>query len=171
MMKNVSFYNYFNLVDLDEKFSSIGYKTGFLSDGREQVVRDYLVQSTHTDNFRITMPSATSLLFQTHVPALFLDAMGRAELEFDPNHQDTYVNIAGMRDTIDDIAEMQDSDFDKVWSNGVQNTLPFKCNPNPNVQLIWHTGCAKLLMKRNYERGTPDAVHQQMQILRVMFTL
>jgi hypothetical protein len=39
-MQNVSFYNYFNLVDLDEKFSSIGYKSGFLSDGRQRVVRD-----------------------------------------------------------------------------------------------------------------------------------
>jgi len=101
MTKNVSFYDYFNPVDLDEKFSSIGYKTGFLSDGCQRVVRDYLVRSTHIDNFHITMPSATSLLFQTRVPALFLDAMGRAELEFDPNHQDTYVYIAGMRDTVD----------------------------------------------------------------------
>jgi len=170
MMKNVSFYDYFNPVDLDEKFCSIGYKTGFLSDGRQWVVRDYLVRSKHIDNFRITMPSATSLLFQTRVPALFLDAMGRAELEFDPNHQGTYIYIAGMRDTVDDIAEMQGSDFDNVWSNGVQYTLPFKCNPNPNVQLIWHTGCAKLLRKRSYKRGVADTVHQQMPILQVTFT-
>jgi len=169
MMENVSFHN-FNPVDLDEKFLSIGYKTGFLSDGRQRAVRDYLVRSTHIDNFRISMPSATSLLVQTRVPALFLDAMGRAEFEFDPNHQDTYVYIAGMRDTVDDIAEFQGSDFDNVWSNGVQYTLPFKCNPNPNVQLIWHTGCVKLLNKRNYERGAPNAVHQQMPILRVTFT-
>lgn len=169
MMENVSFHN-FNPVDLDEKFLSIGYKTGFLSDGRQRAVRDYLVRSTHIDNFRISMPSATSLLVQTRVPALFLDAMGRAEFEFDPNHQDTYVYIAGMRDTVDDIAEFHGSDFDNVWSNGVQYTLPFKCNPNPNVQLIWHTGCVKLLNKRTYERGAPDAVHQQMPILRVTFT-
>jgi hypothetical protein len=155
---------------LDEKFLSIGYKTGFLSDGRQRAVRDYLVRSTHIDNFRISMPSTTSLLVQTHVPALFLDAMGRAEFEFDPNHQDTYVYIAGMRDTVDDIAEFQGSDFDNVWLNGVQYMLPFKCNPNPNIQLIWHTGCVKLLNKRTYERGAPDAVHQQMPILRVTFT-
>jgi hypothetical protein len=37
MMENVSFHN-FNPVDLDEKFLSIGYKTGFLSDGRQRAV-------------------------------------------------------------------------------------------------------------------------------------
>ena len=168
MMEIVSLHN-FNPVDLDEKFLSIGYKTGFLSDGCQRAVRDYLVRSMHIDNFRISMPSATSLLVQTCVPALFLDAMGRAEFEFDPNHQDTYVYIAGMRDTVDDIAEFQCSDFDNVWLNGVQYTLPFKCNPNLNIQLIWHTGCVKLLNKRTYKRGAPDAVHQQMPILRVTF--
>ncbi len=166
---NVSLHN-FNPGDLDEKFLSISYKTGFLSDGRQRAVRDYLVRSTHTNNFLITIPSATSFVLKTRVPQLFLDAMGRAVSEFDPNHHDTYVLIAGMRETVDVITEDQGSDFNNMWSNGVQYQLPFKCNPNPNVQLIWLTGCVKLLNKRTYERGAPDAVHQQMRILRVMFT-
>ncbi len=55
MMENVSFHN-FNPVDLDEKFLSIGYKTGFLSDGRQRAVRDYLVRSTHIDKTTSTYP-------------------------------------------------------------------------------------------------------------------
>ena len=145
--------NHFNPVDLGEKFLSIGYKTGFFSDGRQRAVRDYLVRSTHTDNFLVAMSSATSFVLKTRVPQLFLDALGRSGSEFDPNHHDTYVLIAGMRETVDIIAEEQGSDFDNVWSNGVQYQLPFKCNPNPNMQLIWHTGDTKLLAKRRNDGG------------------
>ena len=154
LMHKVSFgSNHFNPVDLGEKFVSIGYTTGFFSDGCQRAVRDYLVRSTHTDNFLITMSSATSFVLKTCVPQLFLDALGRARSEFDPNHHDTYVLIAGMRETVNVIAEEQGSNFDNVWSNGVQYQLPFKCNPNPNMQLIWHTGDTKLLAKRRNDGG------------------
>ncbi len=61
-----------------------------------------------------------------------------------------------MRATVNNIAEWHGSDFDNVWLKGVHYQLLFKCNPNPNIQLIWHSGCSKLLAKRTYKRGAPN---------------
>ncbi len=116
------------------------------------------------------MSNMTSFLLQTRLLAIFLDAMSRAQRVFDPNHRDTYVLVAGMRMTVKDLANWHSSDFENVWSSGMTQQLPFKFNPNPNVQLIWHLGCPKLLTKRTHERGTLDAVNQQMPILCVTFT-
>jgi hypothetical protein len=85
----------------------------------------------------MTMSNATSFLSQIRLPAIFLDAMSRAQHEFDSNHHDTYVLIAGMRATINDLVDWYNLDFfENVWSSGMTHQLPFKCNPNPNVQLI-----------------------------------
>jgi hypothetical protein len=97
--------------------------------------------------------------------------MSRAQHKFDPNHHDTYVLVKGMRVTVDDLVDWHDLDFENVWSSGMTHQLPFKCNPNPNLQLIWHSGCVKLLTKRMHKRGAPNAVHQQMPILCMRFTL
>jgi hypothetical protein len=137
MMGAVSLFDRrFILVDLDEKYPKLATPTGYFSDGCKRIVHDFLVQSTNRDNFRMTMSNATSFLLQTHLPAIFLDAMSRAQQEFDPNHRDTYVLVAGMRTTIDDLADWHGSDFENVWLSGMTHQLPFKCNPNPNVQLI-----------------------------------
>jgi hypothetical protein len=170
MMGAVSLFDRrFILVDLDEKYPKLATPTGYFSDGCKQIVHDVLVQSTHRDNFRVTMSKVTSFLLQTRLPAIFLDAMSRAQHKFDPNHCDTYVLVAGMRTTIEDLANWYGSGFENVWSSGTTHQPSFKCNPKPNVQLIWHLGCVKLLTKRTHERGTPDAVHQQMLILCVTF--
>jgi hypothetical protein len=116
------------------------------------------------------MSNATYFLLQAHLPAIFLDAIRRAQHEFDPNHHDIYGIVAGMRTNINNLADWHGSDFENVWSSGMTHQLPFKCNPNPNVQLIWHLGCPKLLTKRMHERGAPNAVHQQMPILCMTFT-
>ncbi len=172
MIGAVSLFNRrFILVDLDEKYPKLATPTGYFSDGRKRIVHDFLVQSTHKDNFRVTMSNTTCFLLQTRLPAIFLDAMSRAQHKFDPNHRDTYVLVAGMRATIDDLVDWYGSNFETVWSSGTTHQLPFKCNPNPNVQLFWHSGCIKLLTNKTHERGAPDAVHQQMPILRMTFTL
>jgi uncharacterized membrane protein YgcG len=139
--------------------------------GRKRIVYDFLFQSTHRDNFWVTMSNATSFLLQTHLPAIFLDAMSRAQHKFDPNHCDTYVLVAGMRTIVNNLASWYGSNFENMWSSGMTHQLPFKCYPNSNVQLIWHLGCVKLLTKRMHERGAPDAVHQHMPILCVTFML
>jgi hypothetical protein len=140
MMGAVSLFDRrFILVDLDEKYPKLATPTGNFSDGCKRIVHDFLVQSTHRDNFYVTMSNATSFLLQTCLPAIFLDAMSRAQHEFDPNHRDTYVLVAGMRMTVKDLADWYVSDFENLWSSGTTHQLPFKCNPNPNVQLIWHT--------------------------------
>jgi hypothetical protein len=132
MMGVVSLFNRrFILVDLDEKYPKLATPTGYFS-------HDFLVQSAHGDNFHVTMSNATSFLLQTHLPAIFLEAMSRAQHKFDPNHRDTYVLFVGMRMTVDDLADWYGSDFENVWSSGTTHQFPFKCNPNPNVQLIWH---------------------------------
>jgi hypothetical protein len=125
---------------------------------------------TETTSY-VTMSNGTSFLLQTCLPAIFLDAMSRAKHEFDPNHHDTYVLGAGMRTTVDNLAKRHGSNFEDVWLSGMTHQIPFKCNPNPNVQLIWYLGCVKLLTTRTHKRGAPDAVHQQMLILSVTFTL
>jgi hypothetical protein len=171
MMGAVSLFDRrFILVDLDEKYPKLATLTGYFSNGCKRIVHDFLVQSMHRDNFHVTMSNTISFLLQTHLPAIFLDAMSRAQHEFDPNHCDTKVLVAGMRTTVDNLTKWHGSDFENVWSSGMTHQLPFKCNPNPNVQLIWHLGCIKLLTKRMHERGAPNAVHQQMPILHVTFT-
>jgi hypothetical protein len=123
----------FILVDLDEKYPKLATPTGYFSDGRKRIVHDFLVQSTHRDNFCVTMSNVTSFLLQTRLPAIFLDSMSRAQHEFHPNHHDTYILVASMRTTVDDLADWYGSDFENVWSSGRTHQLPFKCNPNPNV--------------------------------------
>ena len=73
--------------------------------------------------------------------------MGRAQYKFDPAHCDTYVLIAGMRTTINNITDWHGFDFKNKWSSGMNYQLPFKCNLKINVQLIWHSGCLKPLTK------------------------
>ncbi len=171
MMGAVSLFDRrFILVDFDEKYPKLATPTGYFSDGCKQIVHDFLVRSTHRDNFHVTMSNATSFLLQTHLPVIFFDAMSRAQHGFDPNHRDTYVLFAGMRTTVNNLADWYSSNFENVWSSGMTHQLPFKCNPNPNVQLVWHLGCIKLLTKRMHKRGAPDAVHQQMPILHLTFT-
>ncbi len=68
----------FILVDLDEKYPKLATPTGYFSDGCKRIVHDFLVQSMHRDNFRVTMSNAALFLLQTCLPAIFLDAMSRA---------------------------------------------------------------------------------------------
>ncbi len=56
MMGAVSLFNRrFILVDLDEKYPKLATPTGYFSDGCKYIVHDFLVQSTHRDNFHMTM--------------------------------------------------------------------------------------------------------------------
>jgi hypothetical protein len=134
MMGAVSLFDRrFILVDLDEKYPKLVTCRSNFSDGCKRIVYDFLVQSTHRDNFRVTVFNATSFLLQTCLPAIFLDTMSRAQHKFDPNHRDTYVLVAGMRTSVDNLANWYGSDFENVWLSGTTHQLPFKCNPNPNV--------------------------------------
>ena len=117
------------------------------------------------------MPTDTSFLLQSCLPSYFLDATARAFTGFDEADPDTYVFIAGIRSTVDNIADIYGSDFDNMWSIANLYELPFKCNPNPWQGIIWHTGCERLLHTRQRSSTVAaDAVHQQMPILRLIFT-
>ena len=171
MMEDVSL-STFVAVGLDEKYPHIAYLTGYMSDGRMSVVFDFLVRSTGISSFKVeTAPNGNSFVLSTRLPSSYLDAMGRAELEFDPRHTNTFVYVAGIRRTVNKIAESYGTNFEMVWSNGTNYVLPYPCNPNPNIQLIWHSGCHLLFAKRTNERGCDmNTLHQQMPILRVTYT-
>jgi hypothetical protein len=106
MMGAVSLiHRWFILVDFNEKYPKLATPTGYFSDGHKRIVHDFFVQSMHRDNFCVTMSNATSFLLRTHLPAIFLVAIIRAQYEFDPNHRDAYVLVAGMRTTVDNLAD------------------------------------------------------------------
>ena len=117
MMENVSL-STFVAVGLDEKYLHIAYLTGYMSDGRMSVVFDFLVQSTGISSFKVeTAPNGNSFVLSTRLPPSYLDTMGRAELEFDQHHTNTFVYVAGVRSIVNKIAKSYGTDFETVWSN------------------------------------------------------
>ena len=157
--------------DLEERFVAIMHNTGFFRDGRKRIIADFLVRNVHKDNFRVTVgASGTSFCLQSRLPPSFVDALGRAEQEFDPLDYDTFVITTSIRSTVDLLAYTQGTDFDSMWTNGNDYKLQFACNPNPNVQLIWHSGCEMLMSQRTRQNSYTDTIHQQMPVLRVTFT-
>ena len=147
-------------LDLEERYPRIPTETGWCKDGRKRVIIDFRVPSQHMSNFKVTTPTDTSFLLQSRLPSYFLDAAARAFTEFDEADPDTYVYIAGIRSTVDNIADIYGSDFDNVWSEGNLYELPFKCNPNPWQGIIWHTGCETLLhTRKRSSMVAEDAVH------------
>ena len=103
------------------------------------------VSIKNKDNFRVTLtPGGRSFVLQTRVHTTFLNAVDRAELEFDSMHGDTSAIISSIRQTVNVIAQDVGTDFKNVWSSGIEYELPFVCNPNPNFGIVWHNGCPKL---------------------------
>ncbi|KAL3789182.1 hypothetical protein ACHAW5_002441 [Stephanodiscus triporus] len=158
-------------IDLEERYPRIPTETGWCKDGRKRLIIDFRVPSQHMSNFKVTMPTDTSFLLQSRLPSYFLDAAARAFTKFDEADPDTYVYITGIRSTVENIVDFYGSDFDNMWSMGNLYELPFKCNPNPWQGIIWHTGCERLLHTRQRSSTvSEDAVHQQMPIMRLIFT-
>ena len=100
-----------------------------------------------------TAPNGNSFVLSTRLPPSYLDTMGRAELEFNPHNTNMFVYVAGIRSIVNEISKSYDTDFETVWSNWTKYALPYPWNPNPNIQLIWHSGCHLLFSKGDQQEG------------------
>jgi hypothetical protein len=116
-------------------------------------------------------PSGQAFLLQTRVHPSFLNAANRAVFEFDSSHGDTSAIIASTRQTVNVIAQDVGTDFENVWSDGSEYSLPFACNPNPHVGILWQNGDENLYSYRSSRANfyAAETLHQQIPLLRVTF--
>ena len=171
-MKELSVGDAVTRYEFNERYHMLMHVTEWLQNGHRSVICDFHITSQHKDNFRATItPNGQAFLLQTRVHPTFLNAADRAVLEFDPTHGDTSAIIASTRQTVNVVAQDVGTDFENVWSEGSEYSLPFACNPNPHFGILWQNGCEDLFSYRMSRSRfyTPDTLHQQIPMLRVTF--
>ena len=171
-MRELSVGDSFTRYDFNERYHFVIHVTEWLQNGHRSVICDFHVTSQHKDHFRVTLTtSGESFLLQTRVHPSFLNAADRAIFEFDSSHGDTSAIIASTRQTVNVIAQDVGTDFENVWSDGSEYSLPFACNPNPHVGILWQNGDENLFSYRMSRANfyAAETLHQQIPLLRVTF--
>jgi hypothetical protein len=136
-------------------------------------MNNFHVLSLHKDNFRVTLnKDGTLFLLQTHVNHTLLNATDRAKIKFDLSNWDTSNIILSIFQTVNVIAYDIGTDFHNMWLEGSEYELPFPCNPQPHVVLVWQFGCPALYAYRTDRTGIYPCktLHQQIPHLYVIFT-
>jgi hypothetical protein len=131
-MRELSFGDAVTHYEFNKRYHMLMHVTEWLQNGHRSVICDFHVTSQHKDNFRATIiPSGQAFLLQTRVHPTFLNAADRAVFEFDPTHGDTSAIIASTRQTVNVVAQDVGTDFENVWSEGSEYSLPFCLQPQP----------------------------------------
>ena len=155
--------------NFDARYCLVTTVTGYLKNGTLVANLDYLVNTTHVDNFTaVVSRNGDKLKLSSKVPKVFLDLVTRGRAEFDASSPLTGVFMSGLRSTTNALVSAHGSDLDNIYSKGQVDVLPFPCRPNPSMQILWHDGKEKLF-RRLMRNGDIDAnaKHQMTAILRV----